>query len=373
MRARPFFVSLTLVLGACDSPPIAAVESDAGPGDAGPQGLAILGAGTHDPASLEIVEIANRDDGLSGPRDLGLSPIAADELWVLNSDSAMVIVSSAGAADRAAIRRRRAGYQHFMHSPAAMAFGDSTMATAHETDEITQSSTPADFMGPSLWPIDPAVFDAGHASHLDMLHNSPNAVGIAWDSGNAYWVFDGYHRSITFYDFRADHGPAGEDHSDGIIHRWVEGQVGHVEGVSSHMELDRATGILYIADTGNTRIATLDTRSGTPAGELSSPNYDGVAMRAIDSPPLATLVEGASAGLVQPSGLALRNGTLFVSDRATARIHAFDLEGRALDFLDLTTVIAPGSLGAIELDASGRIYVTDLVEHRVVRIAARAR
>ena len=25
------------------------------------------------------------------------------------------------------------------------------------------------------------------SSHLDMLHNSPNAVGIAWDHGNAFW------------------------------------------------------------------------------------------------------------------------------------------------------------------------------------------
>lgn len=369
MRAVVSFATLAFALAACDASPVVIV--DAGPGDAGPSGLPVLGAGSHDPAALEVVEIANRDDGLFEPRDLALSPVADHELWVLNTDSGMVIVSNAGAADRAAVRRRRSGYQHFMPRPAAMAFGDATMATAHEMDEATQPTTPADFMGPTLWPIDPAAFDSGHASHLDMLHNSPNAVGIAWHSGNAFWVFDGYHGSITFYDFQADHGPGQEDHSDGIIHRWVEGQVGYVEGVSSHMELDHETGLLYVADTGNVRIATLDTTSGTPGGTLA-PNYDGAEMRAIESAPLVTLVDGAAAGLSQPSGLALRGGTLFVTDRATARIHAFDLAGEALDWLDLSSQIAPGALGAIELDPEGRLYVTDVVEHRVLRIAARA-
>lgn len=353
---------------ACDGGGSTTSDPDGGPPDAGLQGIAALGAGSHDPARVEIVEVTVTDDFLNAPRDIAFSPIADHELWILNSDSWMVIVSNVGTPERSVVSRRGFGWQHFMPSPSAMAFGDATMATAHEHDEVTQSSTPADFMGPSLWPIDPMTFDGGHGSHLDMLHNSTNMVGIAWDSGNAFWVLDGAHRSITFYDFRADHGPAGDDHSDGIIHRWVEGQVGYVEGVSSHMELDHATGRLYVADTGNARIATLDTRAGAPGGAIG-PNYDGADMMAMESPALETLVDGATIGLEQPSGLALRDGVVYVTDRARSIISAFDLAGMQLDWLDLSSQIAPGSLGAIELDVEGRIYVVNLAGDRVLRVA----
>lgn len=358
--------STALFLCACGGAAAPMVEPDGGP-----QGLALLGSGTHEPSALEIVEIATREQGLLGPRDLAFSPVADHELWVLNSDSGMVIVSETGRPEQTSVRRRSVGYDHFMPSPAAMALGEATMATAHEMDDVTQPSTPADFMGPSLWPIDPTTFDGGHGSHLDMLHNSPNAVGIAWDSGNAYWVFDGFHQSITFYDFGADHGPGGEDHSDGVIMRWVEGQVGYVAGVSSHMELDRATGVLYIADTGNVRVATLDTRSGT-MGAAIAPNYDGAEMAAMDSAPLGTLVDGHTLGMEQPSGLALRDSVLYVTDRARSIVHAFDMTGLQLDWLDLSSQIAPGSLGAAELDGEGRLYVTDIEANRVLRIAPRA-
>ena len=35
-------------------------------------------------------------------------------------------------------------------------------------------------MGPTLWDGNLNIYDGGHASHLDMLHNSPNGAGIAW-------------------------------------------------------------------------------------------------------------------------------------------------------------------------------------------------
>ena len=159
-----------------------------------------------------------------------------------------------------------------MPKPAALAFGKpGFMATAHDTDQVTQASTPADFMGPSLWTTGDE-FEGGHESHMDMLHNSPDATGIAWDRENIYWVFDGYHRAITRYDFRADHGPAGSDHRDGITARYVDGELSYEKGVSSHLELDHTTGLLYIAETSAGRIAVLDTQTGTK-GSSVSPNY----------------------------------------------------------------------------------------------------
>src|SRR5690606_38485909 len=123
------------------------------------------------------------------------------------------------------------------------------------------------------------IYDSGHASHLDMLHNSPNGVGIAWDHDNVYWLFDGFHESITRYDFRNDHGLGGEDHRDGIIRRYVEGEVSYVPEVTAGMEIDHATGLLYFSDPGNARIAVLDTTSGAPGGPIG-PNYDGAEMNA---------------------------------------------------------------------------------------------
>lgn len=366
---HPILFSCALLLGACadaNPAPIAVTP------DAGPSGLAVLGAGSHEPSGLDVVEIATAAHELFEPRDLAFSPVADHQLWIINRDSGMVIVSATGTAEQTTVWRRSPGYEHFLWLPSSLAFGDATMATAHDTNDVTQPSTPSDFMGPSLWPIDPAAYTGGHASHLDMLHNSPNAAGIAWDSGNAFWIFDGFHSSITFYDFRADHGPGGEDHGDGLIHRWVEGQVRYVAGVSSHMELDRAAGVLYVADTGNVRVAVLDVHSGTPGG-LLSPDYDGAEMRSVESLPLSTLVDGSAFGMVQPSGLALRDGVLFVTDRALSIVHAFDTSGMQLDWLDLSSAIAPGSLGAVELDAEGRLYVTDIGGHRVLRIAPRAR
>ncbi|MBN8614552.1 MAG: hypothetical protein J0L92_28385 [Deltaproteobacteria bacterium] len=305
-------------------------------------------------------------DGLRLPSDVAFHPSEDHQLWITNQgDDSVVIVSRVGSPDRTVVRRRSLGSDHFLASPSGLAMGGSgTFATSQATDEVTQPTTPADFMGPSLWPADVTRFDAGHGSHLDMLHNSPNAVGIAWDHDNAFWVFDGYHESITYYDFGADHGPGGEDHSGAVITRYVEGELLHATGANAHIELDRATGLLYIADTANARVAVLDTRSGAP-GRRIGPDYDGATMTAMESATLTTLVTGH--GLDQPSGLALRDGVIYVTDRVRRMVHAFDLTGAQLDYLDLSDRAA--ELGGIEADVEGRLYVTTRSPASVLRIA----
>lgn len=123
---------------------------------------------------------------------------------------------------------------------------DGYMATAQQEDEETQPTTPADFMGPTLWTSDSSEFDAGHASHLDMLHNSPLSSGIAWDEGNAYWVFDGHHAAIAHYDFQSNHGPGGTDHRDGVVRRYVNEQLKVVDEIVAHLAFDREAQRLYI-------------------------------------------------------------------------------------------------------------------------------
>lgn len=364
---------LTMVLAVgCDGTSMGGADS--GPTGDAAMGLAVLGSGSHSAGSVEIVEIVTAADRLRGPSDLAFNPSQDHELWVTERDGdSVAIVFHAGAADQRVEQRTSDGSEHFLASPSALAFDDSgTLATIQDIAIQTQGAegTPADFMGPTLWPADATVFDGGHDSHLDMLHDSPSGAGIAWDTGDAFWVYDGYHHAIAHYDFRSPHEPGGTDHSDGVIQRWVGGDMGYFPHVGSHMELDHATGLLYVADTRNARVVVLDTTSGVP-GVMIGPDYDGASMMEMGSAPLRTLIDGAAAGLDQPSGLALRGGVLYITDHSRDTIHAYDFVGHELDWIDLSAALAPGSIGGIELDVEGRIYVTETSQGRILRIAPR--
>ncbi|MGH1487653.1 MAG: hypothetical protein ACRBCI_15670 [Cellvibrionaceae bacterium] len=219
-----------------------------------------------------------------------------------------------------------------------------------------KKTTPLDFQGPTLWSRDPAVLakrnnvaddylagsfcngssdreqcvnnytdpvcgddnpfcdkgQKGHAftlgSHLDMLHESPMCMGIAWQKQNVYWVFDGcggpqfqpnkqiirghgenaslladamagraeeeYDRrsckangDIVRYDFRVDHGAGFDDHCDGLIERFAIGQVKRVDGVPSHMVMWKEH--LFIADSGNKRIGRLNPKDAGQRGDYN--------------------------------------------------------------------------------------------------------
>ena len=371
MRAA-CLVSMVLVVG-CDGGAMMGATDAAMPGDAA-VGLRVLGSGTHSASSVDVVEIVTAADHLRGPSDVAFNPSQDHELWVTERGAdGVAIVFHAGAADQRVEHRTSSGATHFLASPSGLAFDDSgTLATIHDIDTQTQGAdgTPADFMGPTLWPADATLFDGGHDSHLDMLHDSPSGAGIAWDTGNAFWVYDGFHHAIAHYDFRMPHEPGGTDHMDGVIQRWVAGDVGYFPHVASHMELDHATGLLYVADTRNARVVVLDTTTGV-VGSMIGPDYDGGPMMAMDSAPLTILIDGAIAGLDEPSGLALRGGVLYITDHARDTIHAYDLRGNEIDWIDLSSALSPASIGGIELDVEGRIYVTDTTQGRIVRVAPR--
>ena len=89
------------LLCACDGPPAGA--ADGGLADAGPTGLAVLGAYTHDVASVTIDDITLEADDLRRPRDLAFRPGVALELWVLDAERGVMILSNAGTADRSIV------------------------------------------------------------------------------------------------------------------------------------------------------------------------------------------------------------------------------------------------------------------------------
>jgi hypothetical protein len=230
-------------------------------------------------------------------------------------------------------------------------------------------------MGPTLHSTNLSVFNAGLESHLDMLHNTPNGMGIAWEGGppgstsresqRNFWIFDGYHSSLTRYAFNGDHGLGGEDHTDGVVRRYVEGQVSRVAGVVSHMEMDRTAGMLYVADTGNNRVAVLDISTGTLGGAIH-PNYDGIDQRMVTGASLETVIDGSAYELQKPAGIALTDEYLFITDNGTSRILAFDrTTWELVDWLD--TQLPPGALNGLAV-SDDALYYTDVLGNNLHRV-----
>ena len=394
-----------LGLAACSSDPVTSMNggsnSDAGTNPAGntdagammipdsgpppPTGLAILGNYSHSLDQVQLTVVADVSNDINQPTDLEFHPDRPNEVWVTNQGTSTFWVGTDVGESfmQSNWLQGRGAHLHFLTKPTALAFGDQfcgndrCFATSHgnvNDQPRTTGGAPTDFMGPSLWTSDTGDYSGSgpyHAAHYDMLHNSPNGMGIAWDKGNAFWLFDGYHSSITRYDFHNDHGGGGSDHSDGEISRWVQGSVEMLEDVPSHLAFDQTTGYLYIADSGNNRIALLDTKSGVRGANYNE-DYDGISrgkgmyrMQAT----LSTFIEGSSVGLQKPSGMVLHDNHLFVSDHGTGTIYAFNLEGEMVDYLE--TFRGDGTVAGLNFDASGNLYFADKTNEQIVRISVK--
>lgn len=372
-------VALCWTLTACgsSSPASAPQEADAGSPVRAPQ----LGDGT--PGSATLTEILGPDAKLNVPRDLAFNPVRPNELWVVNfGDDSMVIASDALAEPVQSERRKDGAANHFMAKPSSIAFGADattfgsvgTFATCQESrNTYDDMAKPNDFMGPVLWTSDLSIFakqnPKGLGSHLDMLHNSPLCAGIAHEAGNVYWTFAGRSNAIVKYDFRTDNGVGQDDHSDGESWRYGLGAFGYVAGVPSHLVFDATDASLYVADTGNGRIAKLDTKSGTKGRSLATKETQALYVEMTDA--VITDVVPGGGDLVRPSGLELRDGLLFVSDNQTSRVLAYTLAGEKVNELD--TGLPPGSLAGLVFGPDGKLYLVDMKGNRVFRVDSTAR
>jgi hypothetical protein len=364
-----------LALLACGSsstaepkPPVLGPE--VGPGD------------THGASDVVFTEIAGGASGLGGlnqPRDLAFNPRRPDELWVVNrADDSAVIITDASTPERKAERRKDADASHFMARTEAIAFGadettfgiPGTFATCGESrNEADTTGRSKDFMGPALWSSDLDIFAKKNpqrlGSHIDMLHNSPLCMGIAHETANVYWAFGGLKNEIIRYDFELDHNVGQDDHSDGIAQFYATGSVKYVAGVPSHMVFDPRDAMLYIADTGNGRIAKLDTKSGTP-GKNVQPLEPMKTCQMVDGATVVDVVTAEAGELEMPAGLEMKGDLLYVSDNANGRISVFTREGKRVNYLD--TGLAPGALGGMAFGPDGKLYFVDGVDSRVLRI-----
>jgi len=355
-----------------------------------PSGLSAFGNGSHDISDVTVTEIANSDDGLDVPRDLEFNPAVEGELWIVNrADDSVTVVFDAGTESQDSTHIIDSYALHFMEEPSSISFGAATFAdsdaltfgTCQESrNTYNDNYAPNDFMGPSLWSADLDLFGESNpdavdylsklfgfyadlGSHLDMLHESPLCMGIAWETENVYWVFDGSDGNIVRYDFADDHDLGYDDHSDGVVSRHVEIEVERVEDVPSHMEIDPATNLLYVADTGNNRILVVDTTAGEEGDRLQA-NEPGVDHHEMENSVFSTLIDGAEYGLGQPSGLALVDDYLLISDHATGNLFAFNLDGELVDW------VATGLEGLMGIDARSieDIWVVDSSSDKVLRI-----
>lgn len=369
---RALVPMVALLLGACgggstESP---SSEVEGAPAPVAPE----LGTESR-PATLTT--LLGPENGLARPRDLAFNPDRPGELWVVDeTDGSIVIVHDTTTDHPTSERRVDKAAPHFMHKPSSIAFGaettsfgaPGTFGTCGESHNENGIEGATDFMGPVLWSSDLSIFakknPEGLGSHIDMLHDSPLCMGIAWQEANVYWTVDGESGSIVWYDFRTDHDVGMDDHSDGASLEYVHGQLGYKAGVPSHLAYRSEDAMLYIADTGNGRIAKLDTKSGTKGKKLPTKELQKGGYYQMDGAVLTDVVPPGT--LVAPSGLEIHGDLLFVTDDATGRIVAFDLDGQQKNVLD--TGLGDGALAGLTFGPDGKIYFVDMKSSRVVRV-----
>ena len=299
------------------------------------------------PFTISVIQ-GIESDGLFKPRDLDFHtlPGRTNELWVINENSASfdpnfggstVTYYNAGSNEQWADYRKDSYSGHFMHTASAISFSDNG-GFANTLDVQDANGNPNGyFSGCTLWDSDTTIYARINqngpllGSHWDMVHQSPFSVGIAAETENIYWLFDGYHSTVAKYNFQEphpDHEHGGEDHSDGIVYRYDEIDIERVSGLSSHMALDNETGYLYICDTGNQRIIKMNTNTGTinysltPYGESIEGYYSMIGVQ------YETIIDS---GLILPTGIDIYENYLIVSDYSNGDVIFYDLDNLGIN------------------------------------------
>ncbi len=331
--------------------------------------------GTDETRKLTVIATGN--DGLDVPRDLAFNPVRPTELWTVNrAFDGTVILFDAGTDNQVIEVRADAYGNHFMEEVSAIAMGDNGLfGTTQESLNRYNNQVPIDqanlFMGPALWTTDLDIYAQVYqnhptllGSHMDMLHESPLTMGMAHEVDNVFWVFDGFYGNIVRYDFREDHGPGEHDHSNGIVRRYYEAEVKRVANVPGHLIMDKVNGILYICDTGNKRILSLDTRTGNVTG---FGNIDGSQQEPLveySRVGNVTIKELVTSGLERPCGIELHNNRLFVTDNQTGDIVAYSLQGEELGRIETNA----SSIMGITIGPEGKLWYVDASKDQVVRV-----
>jgi sugar lactone lactonase YvrE len=337
-------IALLLVVG------LLAIAAAAGPLPVAAQRVA--------PAAVEVILASH----LAQPSALAFNPHDGT-LWIVNKggtfDTTTVVTDLDAAA--ATARTYRDGTAHYLANPNAIAFSPTRNEVA----------TAADFGGgATLWAADREVFRGSIESHLDMVHFTEPALGIAAGADGTrreYWVVNGKARSLDRYFFNEPHELGGQDHSDGVVYRYARGSLrpGPL-GIPSHAAFDLATHTLYVADTGNGRIIRFRApRAATAARVLDDGVHHGMRHERLFAAAGGRVV-AVVRKLRRPSGLLLKDGYLIVGEYATGRIHVFTRAGRRRASVD--TGLGKNALTGIASAPDGRIYMLDTRRSRLLRL-----
>ena len=333
-----------------------------------------LGTGDGSASSVTFTEIYTAPQRGTQLIDLAFNLDRPTELWTIGyGDNRVYIGSDVLDSPGTWKEYLDPAARHFMHKPPAFAWGANGFWGICGDNDNSQNDARGDgdakfFTGPALFTSNLEVFakqtPTGLGSHYDMLHNTSFCRGIAHVEDNWFWVFNGELGSLDRYNFAKDHGPGNDDHSDGEIYRYVEGQVKGVTGLSSHVFFDASDRFLYVADTGNGRVVRLDTSTGTLGARLPRRNEPLAKSGAMGDAVLELVV--ATGVLQQPSGLEVRGGKVYVSDAANSTFHAFDKDG--VELRRLETGLPAGSLSGFTFGKDGKVWFVDRVRNKVLRI-----
>ncbi len=370
--------------------PFAGCAADAtgdGEPDPSPEGIALLGGYTHSLDSVNVEEIATSAEGLNGPRDLAFNPLNPGEVWVVNRyDDSTTTLFDAGTEDQTFIHRVDTFALHFMEEVSSISFGveippyGAAFGTCQESrNTYNNQAAPNDFMGPSLWPSDMDVYGFSNpeavaflgydlGSHLDMLHESPLCMGIEWERENIYWTFDGLDGTITRNDFVIDHDLGFDDHSDGYMERFTDVNVEYQEDIPSHLYWDHSEDLLYVADTGNSRILVVDPSTSELGNQMATVEPGTVMVARTGA--TVTVLADADDNLGWPSGITVWNDMVLITDAKHSNVCAFDkTTGDIIDWLEFD--LPEGSLMGLEVDDEDKLWVIDHTGNRLLRISAK--
>lgn len=323
----------------------------------------------------QLTIIGSIEEGVNKPTDLDFHPtLSRYELWVINrgtenTGGSTVIFHNAGQPDQTEEFEVDGNAWHFMSLPSGMAFGrNENWASSPSITDANHSG--GYFTGPTLWSSDPDVYaedSGGNGSHLDMIHQSPNSMGICNAGDNRFYLYDGYHDRIVWYDFVADHGPGNSDHSDGLVRKFTEPVLNNFNTtVPNHMVLDESTGWLYVCGNGGTipRVIRLNTNTATETGTFSPLSGEELAETTTYT---AEWEEFITEGLTRPCGIEMNGTTLLVGDYATGMIHAYETAGGTAIW---TGAIDTGSDGiaGIKVGPDGKIWYVNYLDNTLMRV-----
>ncbi|MBS1151357.1 MAG: putative secreted protein [Myxococcaceae bacterium] len=309
------------------------------------------------------------------PSALAFKP-GEGSLWVVNrGDDSTVIIDNPGKPTQK-VARFFDDSAHFLNNPTQIAFSKLKSEFAVSLDSVNDYNGQAQgnlFTGPTLFTSNRSQFEGGSQSHLDMLHHSPKAMGIAAGARpttaasdtREYWVFNGMAGSIDRYFFNKPHALGADDHSDGIAIRYAAGQLKRLADVPSHLAFDATSRQLYIADTGNRRVVRLDTRTAINTATRIAAYHGETPLHSLPGTRVTVIADEAD-GLSKPSGLLVKSGLVVVGDQATGKIKVFSVGGIFKGEVD--TRLGSGKLGGLAEGPDGKLYFLDSVGGRVLRL-----